>query len=68
MNNWIPVNLPEDGETVLITFKNSVGNHVAESTFKDGRFYYVAETDEGRHEEIFGCVLAWMKMPEPFIY
>lgn len=66
MNNWVPLNLPEENETVLITFKNSAGTHVGEATFREGQFYYVAETDHGRYEEVFSCILAWMKMPKPF--
>jgi len=65
---WVPVSLnilPDDGQEVFITFINAAGEHVSESTFKNGKFYYVAETDHGYYEEIFSCVTHWMPKPLP---
>lgn len=58
--------LPNEGEEVLLTFKNLVGLHVGEALFKCGSFYYIAETDNGYFEEPFGIPVAWMKKPNPY--
>jgi hypothetical protein len=64
---WIPVSerLPKDGQTVWITFINEAGKHTGGATFKQGKFYYVAETDNGYYEEVYSCVTHWMPLPEP---
>lgn len=58
--------LPTENERVLITFANSVGIHVTESTYKDNKFYYTAETDNGYYEEVFSAVIAWQSLPTPY--
>lgn len=67
--NWIlcAVESPQEGETVILTFKNSVGYHVGEATFKNDCYYYVAETDNGQFEEAYGIPVAWIKQPKPYI-
>ncbi len=64
---WISVKerLPEDNQETLIVFINKAGKHVGESLYKNGKFYYVAETDHGYYEEIFSCVTHWMPLPAP---
>ena len=68
--NWISVitRLPKEWQVVLLTFKNSVGIHVGEATYKDSAFYYVAETDCGCFEEVYSIPLAWMEMPKPCVF
>lgn len=58
---------PLEEEEVILTFKNSVGLHVGEATFKNNAYFYVAETDKGYYEEQYGIPVAWMKKPEPYI-
>jgi hypothetical protein len=57
---------PSSEEVVLLTFKNSAGLHVGEATFKNDKYYYVAETNNGYFEELYNNPIAWMKKPEPF--
>lgn len=67
-NDWTLCTLqsPQEGEEVLLTFKNSVGLHVGESTFKDGIYFYIAETNTGYFEEQYNIPIAWMKKPKPY--
>lgn len=67
-NQWIPCSekLPEENDNVFITFVNNVGSHTAESTYKNNKFYYVAETDSGYYEEVFSAVIAWQSLPKPY--
>jgi len=66
---WIlcGIQSPEENQEIILTFKNSVGLHVGEATFKKDAYYYIAETDCDYFEVIFGIPIAWMKMPEPYI-
>lgn len=69
--DWIPFSytndLPKEGQSVYITFINSSGRHTGEAEFKQGAFWYIAETDDGDYEEQYGIVVAWSKLPEPYI-
>lgn len=66
---WIlcAIKSPKEGEEVLLTFKNELGLHVGESTFKKGDYYYIAETNNGYFEEPYEMPVAWMEMPKPYI-
>jgi hypothetical protein len=57
---------PKEEETVILTFKNSAGLWVGEAMFKDDGYYYIAETDNGYFEEMYGIPVAWMKKPDPY--
>lgn len=57
---------PEEGEKVLLTFKNKAGLHVGEALFKEDTYYYTAETDNGYFEEVYGIPIAWMELPKPY--
>lgn len=65
---WIPCSerLPEFNNKVLITLINKAGKHVTESIYKDDKFYYTAETDNGYYEEVFSAVIAWMPLPQAY--
>jgi hypothetical protein len=67
-NNWIlcAIESPQEGEEILLTFKNKVGFHVGEATFKKDTYFYVAETDNGYYESPYGMPVAWMSKPEPY--
>lgn len=66
---WIKCDVqnPNDGQEVLLTFENGDGVHVGEAIFQQGKYYYIAETNEGYFEEAYNNPIAWMPKPEPYI-
>lgn len=68
MSDWIlcSIESPSESQKVLLTFKNSAGTYVGEAIFKKDGYYYVAETPNGKFEELYGIPVAWMKIPEPY--
>lgn len=66
---WIPFtadNVPDEGQVVDITFRNSAGTHVGEATYKKAKFFYVTDTVFGYYEEQYENVLAWRPRPKPY--
>lgn len=68
-DNWILCvkEFPKENQEVLLTFRNEVGYHVGEATYKRGSYFYIAETDNGYYEEQYGIPVAWMRKPEPYV-
>jgi len=66
---WILCSLesPNKEQEIILTFKNSVGLHVGEAVFKNDKYVYTAETDNGSYEEVYGIPVAWMKKPKPYV-
>lgn len=66
---WIPLtadSVPDEGQVVDITFRNSAGIHVGEATYKKEKFFYVTDTVFGYYEEQYENVLAWKPRPKPY--
>lgn len=66
---WIPCSsgtMPNENETIMLTFKNSAGLHVGEATYKNKMFFYVTDTEFGYYEEVYKNPIAWKPKDAPY--
>ena len=66
---WIPCSsgtMPNENETIMLTFKNSAGLHVGEATYKNKMFFYVTDTEFGYYEEVYKQPIAWKYKDAPY--
>lgn len=66
---WIPCSsgtMPNENETIMLTFKNSAGLHVGEATYKNRMFFYVTDTEFGYYEEVYKNPIAWKTKYAPY--
>ena len=68
LTGWVPCSerLPEENQTVMLTFKNSAGLHVGEATYKNNMFFYITDTEFGYYEEVYKNPIAWRSLPAPY--
>lgn len=68
INKWIPCveKKPKENEEVMLTFKNSIGLHVGEATYKHDMFFYITDTAFGYYEEVYKNPIAWMPKLKPY--
>ena len=68
-SDWIACSsgvVSKENEEVMLTFKNSVGLHVGEATYKNKMFFYVTDTEFGYYEEVYKQPIAWKLKDAPY--